>query len=378
MTGSLDCALGGLNIEGQTTISLAAGETKDTLVQIVAGPSVPSNTYPLQFTFDGGADGRASIMEDIHVNYIAHRTITVDGKLDDWKGVLPQTVTAGSAAPTLTEAAWFPFKNFDTSVGAGFATGYLAYDAKNFYFAAKVANSTPDPGMVRFATRNDDDYFYPETSQVVRLPHPQIAPMRSEDSETPQKLTWPPGVQRYSYRKDPELPSGNAPNHDNIQIAFNVLPQRDKPWYTNPPGVMPGFTAYKDTDYEYALNPVAPQYGGGTEIWRLAVPGMPHKHFYPRQPKSPWDGPVIGGKLIITRDGSTRLVECSIPWSEMPAVKKRLDAGQTVKFSFRVNDNAGSGTMELSRGRSVAKRNGSFHVDWAEHWANELEFGWEK
>jgi hypothetical protein len=34
--------------------------------------------------------------------------------------------------------------------------------------------------------------------------------------------------------------------------------------------------------------------------------------------------------------------------------------------------------MELSRGRSVAKRNGSFHVDWVEHWANELEFGAER
>ena len=72
------------------------------------------------------------------------------------------------------------------------------------------------------------------------------------------------------------------------------------------------------------------------------------------------------------------ICECSIPWSEIPAVKRCLDAGQPVKFSFRVNDNKGVGTMELSRARSAAKRNGSFHVDWVEHWANELEFGWGK
>jgi hypothetical protein len=27
---------------------------------------------------------------------------------------------------------------------------------------------------------------------------------------------------------------------------------------------------------------------------------------------------------------------------------------------------------------TLARRNGSFHVDWVEHWANELEFSFEK
>ena len=87
---------------------------------------------------------------------------------------------------------------------------------------------------------------------------------------------------------------------------------------------------------------------------------------------------MADGKLVITRDGNTRITECAIPWREIPAVKTALDAGKTIKFSFRVNDNAGVGCMELSRGRSVAKRNGSFKVDWVEHWANELEFAFEK
>ena len=105
---------------------------------------------------------------------------------------------------------------------------------------------------------------------------------------------------------------------------------------------------------------------------------MPHKHFYPRQPKAPGEGPVKEGKLVIMRDGATRITECAIPWTELPDVKKRLDAGQTVKFSFRVNDNSNVGCMELARGRSVSKRGGSFHSDWLEHWANEIEFGFEK
>ena len=501
VSGPLTVTLGGLTLAAPGTVTVGPNETRDVTIPVTDGAATAPNTYPLSVVFDGGTDGKAQLSEDVHANVIAHRTITVDGNLDDWKGVLPQTVTSGKAAPTLTEAAWFPFKNFDTSVGSGFATGYLAYDDHFFYFAAKVADSTPDPGMVRFATRNDDDYFYPEISYTKstggkafsirwtgtvtpKYSETYTFTTRSDDgvrlfvngkqvidnwtdhgatddtatvalkagepctlkmeyyngagggeihlfwqsasqprtlvpadtlsgqyytandfntlkltrtdktidftwgdgvwpdpafgSETLEELHWPAGVRRYSYRKDPELPAGNAPSHDNVQIAFNVLPPDQKYLLPHPPGVMPGFTNYADTDYEYALNQVAPQYGGGTEIWRLSYPGMPRKHFYPRQPKSPLDGPAHGGKLVVTRDANTRIVECAIPWTEIPDVKKCLDAGRPIKFSFRVNDNAGGGTMELSRGRSVAKRNGSFHVDWAEHWANELEFGWGK
>ena len=194
-----------------------------------------------------------------------------------------------------------------------------------------------------------------------------------------QAFHWPASVRRYSYRHDGELPSGSAPNHDNVQIAFNVLPEEAKNHYPFPPGTMKGFIAYSDTDYEYALNQVAPQYGGGTEIWRLNVPGMPHKHFYPRQPASPFDGPAQGGQLSMTRDATTRIVEAAIPWSEIPDVKARLDNGQTIKFSFRVNDNGNPVCMELAKNRSVSKRNNiTFHNDWNEHWANELEFAFER
>ena len=141
---------------------------------------------------------------------------------------------------------------------------------------------------------------------------------------------------------------------------------------------MPDYTIAPDTDYEHALNKVAEKYGGGTEVWRLNAPGMPLKHFYPRQPKSPLDGPVAAAKLVITQESTTRIVEAAIPWSEIPEVKARKDAGEPIKFSFRVNDNAGVGCMELSRGRSVAKRGASFHVDWVEHWENQVEFGWGK
>ena len=263
----------------------------------------------------------------------------------------------------MTEIAWKPYTQFDATAKKGLASGYLAYDDQNFYYAAKIADNTPDPGTIRVETRNDDEFFYPEK---VYLPDGKV-------------MTWPAGVRRYTYAKTPVLPAGNAPNFDNVQLAFNVLSEEQKPWYAYPKGTLPHFVSDWCSDYEYALNKIADQNGGGTEIWRMKYPGMPNKHFYPRQPKSPLEGPVKNGQLVMRHDGNTRIVECAIPWTELPDVKKALDAGKTIKFSFRVNDDAGVGCMELARYRSVANNNpNAFKVDWTEHWGTEVEFGFAK
>lgn len=547
--GSTTLTLGDLKLDPISTLSFAPHETKQVEVKILGGTPRPDNTYPLSFRFDAGADGWASLQEGIHVNLIAKRAITIDGKLDDWKEVLPQTVRAsGDQGPSLMEAAWLPFSKFNTSQKSGFATAYLAYDDKNFYFSTKIADDTPSPGTIRFEKRDDDSYFYPEVSteydkektflkkdvtwdSVMRRPGalflpdstqqsftmwasvagafavdltlPEGAPkkvsfylvdpdehengrgrtrievtdpatgkilastqvenyglgtyatfaisgkvrvlfrshsflpssisgiffdslpasekatgtsakllgtdlktvakwqgtygqegyvivggptrlpesitVKTPDIETKIEHRWPEGVRRYSYRKRPDLPFGNAPKFDNVQIAFNVIAPDQKP-ATIPyfPGTMPGFLPNQDTDYEYALNQVSDANGGGVEIWRCYAPRMVRKHFYPRQPASPLDGPVRDGKLACTRDGNTRIVECSIPWTEIPEVKKALDSGSPIKFTFRINDDKGP-AMELAQDRSVSKKNSyTFHADWIEHWANEVEFAFEK
>jgi len=59
-------------------------------------------------------------------------------------------------------------------------------------------------------------------------------------------------------------------------------------------------------------------------------------------------------------------------------VKKALDENKTIKFSFRVNDDNGP-SMEMAEGRSVSKENTyAFHPDFVPHWANEVEFSFEK
>jgi len=552
ISGTVKLSLGDLTLDAPARLDFQPHETKEVLAPVTGGSPRADNTYALSFHFDAGADGLAAHEENLHANVIAKRTITVDGNLDDWKGVLPEPVhAAGSQGPSLMEAAWLPFNKFSTTQKPGFATGYLAYDDKNFYFAAKVADGAPSPGTLRYEKRNDDDYFYPPTSyeydpaktllktdyvwqQPVRepaalfLPHSttqrsftawaSVAKAFAVDMDLPKanyeqvsfyfvdwddykngrrqvsievqdaasgktlagttarefgsgsyvtflvagkvrvifrslnwqnaclsgiffdapKITdkpqgdasarldgtdvqtgaiwdgkygkdgynvigadsaypanvqvtvpdivekkeypWPDGVRRYSYRKQPDLPFGSAPNKfSTVQIAFNVVPLAEKSdMIPFPPGTMPNFIPHSDTDYEYALNKVADAYGGGTEIWRCLVPGMPRKSFYPRQPASPYDGPVKDGQLVIKYDGNTRLVEAALPWTEIPLVKKALDAGQTIKFSFRVNEDNGP-AMELAEDRSVSKTNAyTFHPDWVEHWANEVEFAFEK
>ncbi len=215
----------------------------------------------------------------------------------------------------------------------------------------------------------------------VKPAYPKGVTVRVPDDVKMQALHWPAGVRRFTYRKWPVLPCSGSQGqpYGNIQIAFNAFsPEQKTLWATHLPGRPPKFIWYKDTDYEFALNPVAAEYGGGTEIWRLLTPGMTPKTFFPRQPKGPFDGPVRDGKLVVTRRPGTHIFECALPWSEIPGVKALQEAGQPVKFTCRINLPGGGPIMELAMKRTVSRVNApALHAEWVEHWANELEFGWE-
>ena len=108
-------------------------------------------------------DGKCTHDEPLYVNVIPKRTIAVDGKLDDWAGVLPQPMGSQGIGANPTEKAWLPFNKLDDSTVAGSTIAYAAYDQDHFYIAARVADTTPDPGMQRFEKRDDDKFFYPDT-----------------------------------------------------------------------------------------------------------------------------------------------------------------------------------------------------------------------
>lgn len=344
--GKLAAKAEGLTLTpAEQAVSLAGDETKDFNFAVIGGSADSANNYPLLASFEG-PDGNVEHTEVIHVNYIARRTIAVDGNLDDWAGVIPQT-SAQEVGASMTEQAYLPFKDWNKKTSAGPIRAYLAYDDDFFYFAAAVPAVSE---TIRYGQRDDDSFFYPQ-----------------KVTDKGKELLWPPGVRRYSYRKDPDLPADH-----NVQIAFNVIPEDQKPaMIAFPAGTAPHFCAYPDTDYEFALNKCR---DGGTEIFCLCKPGAPRKTFYPRQPKAPVDGGPVGGPAKLVFKDHT--LECAIPWSEMPEVHRAIQDGKTIKFTLRSNE---GGKVELAAGRSVSKSNAlTFHQDWKTHWANELEFGVEK
>ena len=51
---------------------------------------------------------------------------------------------SGLGEKNLTEKAWLPFlRNSKTWAARCVASGFMAYDDQNYYFAAKIADATP-------------------------------------------------------------------------------------------------------------------------------------------------------------------------------------------------------------------------------------------
>ena len=373
-SGTLDLKIGELALSYPRQLKFAPREQKWIAVRVVGGAATPDNAYPLRARFDAGGGRIAAHDETMRVNWISRKKITVDGNLDDWAGALPQTIdVTGTGGPSFEEKMYLPFATYPAGQTSGLANGYVAYDDEYFYFATKIADATRFEGTERFATRDDDAYFYPEVAYSVAK--------NQAGEEVRTEHRWPDGVRRYSYRQNPSIPASyKAVRADNVLIGFNAIPLGADGWQSHLPGRMPKFIWYKTTDYEYALNHVAPRYGGGSEVWRLLAPGLPKKHYFPRQPKlAQGEGAVNFAKLQVRYDANTRIVEAAIPWDEIPAVRALKEWGAPVKFSFRVNHQDAAPDMELAMGRSAAEGiSTAFAPDWMRSAPNELEFGWEK
>lgn len=364
--GNLEVSIAGIPQSPSAEIELAPHGQE--WLDIPHGTMRPDNRYETVIRFVSTTDGVAELRETLHINTIHARSIVVDGDLGEWAGCMPQIVGPDQAVgKSVEEAMWTPFVDSVEGAVAGTATLWFAANDEGFSFAAKIVDATPYAGTLRFANRDQDADFYPAEAIFV-----------AKDG-TRQALTWPAGVRRFSYRRWPATPMSMPQNKaDNILLAFNAIPIGEDGLLASLPGRPTKFIAYGSTDYEFAFNLVHDDFGGGTEVWRAQVPGMPRKHFFPRQPAHVLEGPASSATCVIRYENGFRVVEGMLPWSEIPHVQALRSAGTPVALAIRIYDTQGP-TVDSNAGRSVCEGlSHCFHPDWRAGDPNEVQFGWER
>jgi hypothetical protein len=168
-------------------VHLAANETRAVTFSLPPARPVPQNVYSFEARVDASAEGTATLQEDLHVNRIANRTISVDGDLKDGAEVLPQILPGTGIGANLTQEACLPCRDFTQGAGSGLTTAYVAYDDHFFYFAAKIADATPDAGMLRFSRRDDDSYLYPTRAAGATLLPTVVEGMAEQQQDMSRK-----------------------------------------------------------------------------------------------------------------------------------------------------------------------------------------------
>lgn len=331
--------------QGTQTVTLAAGEKK--LLQFGLATATPAagNAYPFSFHFESDA-GAADYAENMNVTVVPHRTIQVDGNLDDWKDIPGVTLLAKPEKMDITELMRRPWLDMKDKLPDGtFGEIKLAWDDDNLYVSGRVNDPTPEVAPIKMVGRDENQYFHSAAS----------------DQREPYKtfLTKYPGRSfaevPYVYCKSPE--AGIPFRRDRLQFALDVTPD----WHDlkEVVDVPQGFHAFPDTDYEYSLYPT----DGGAELWRQLAPGVPRIHDFPRQVRGQrTTGPVPGAKFVVKREGSVYTYEAAIPKTELATMK--LAAGTTFGMAWKIG-NSGGPSVESGTDKAVCKSNGlTLHPYW--------------
>lgn len=346
-TLSVDAPAGLTLQTSQSALQLGAGEKKSLVFNVIAGQRSPGNTYPFTFHFNSPS-GNAAYAETLGETTVAHRTIIVDGNLDDWNDIPGTIVVAKAANVDFGELARRPWTEIKAQQPQGrFAEVKTAWDDNFFYVSARVNNPEPQMDKPRLAAWNDDSYFH--TAADDNLPHYKEW-LAKHPGHSYAEVPWV-----YARNPEPAL----AFRGDRLQIAFDVTPGFHD--MTSDEDRVPyGFHAVPDTDYEYSAYLCA---DGKGELWREMAPGVPRIHDFPRQPKGPRStGVVPGAQIAVRQDGSTRIYEIGIPRNELADMA--FKPGTSFGFSFCCGLENGS-NMDFGLDKAVTKTNGlTLHPYW--------------
>lgn len=282
--------------------------------------------------------------QDVALARFAKRSITTDGRLDDWEGVLPVWIDSFSQDGRVdpTRALLNPGK-IETHEGTGGEVSlrvYTAYDAEHVYIAAAVREDTLQCRSGEPVTRRGPD-------GTVTLPY---------------RMGEPEGLEHIRFCGDAFI------------FAFGMrdrVPewgrQMDDPWAWK--------GHFNDTDYQY----IAHSSTKGPQLIRQWGADTSRRTAY-QTDKVPGVGPVPGAVIRIHRDEESRLTiyECAIPRSELSLFDPR---DRRLRFGFNLVSNEIGWPLQWSAAANVFDYwigSGSFSPSWVSLLPCQTFFGIEQ
>ena len=339
-------------VEETTSARFAIDAAKLSEVQIPwpATPATPSNQYGITLTaeIEPLPPLVVSRRQIVSVARFVRRAITVDGSLDDWRGVTPVVLDSRLLKSEVDLSQYLLNPHLDKPAGEAndqriVARVYTAYDDAHVFLAAAV----------------QENGFHCDAGQ----------PVVKGRGET--KITLP-------YKNG--MPDGL--NHvvntgDVLQFSFGFrdrVPGHGRP-LTDP-------YAWKGCFYDTDASYVAHISTAGDQLIRLWGPRTSRRNGYQTE-AVPGQGPVPGAALKIVRDETTRqtIYEMSIPRSELVGFDP---AAGRCRFGFILyNDErlGGGNGLNWSDAAGVFdhwRNSGSFPPTWMQRTACQTFFGIER
>jgi len=329
-------------VERTVPVTLSAGRLQEIAVEWPVGNLPAQSRYSVTLTLKTDA-GDVTRQQEVAVARFLKRSITVDGKLNDWADALPVLMDSaqseGKLDPTLALLNPGRVKTESGDGGRVVLRVYTAYDDQNVYVAAAVR----------------------EKQLLSRAGQPVTRRGRSETVELPYRMGEPSGLEHIRF-------CGDA-----FFFAFGLrdrVPgwgrQMDDPWAWK--------GHFYDTDYHYAVHTsstgpqLVRQWGADTSrriaYQTTAVPGV---------------GPVPGAQVRIERDEAAQLTvyEMSIPRTELKLFDP--EAGR-LRFGFNLVSNEVGWPLQWASAAGVFDYwigSGSFSPSWVSLLPCQTFFGIE-
>jgi len=356
LQNQINCALSGtvtlkIPSAGQTVsapFTVAAGKLTEVAVAWPGIPASQNNQYAIELS--ARIDGDASLKDFSKPQLLAEacfvpRTITIDGSLDDWKGVTPVQIDSAlikgrvDATPSMLNPGVYTPEI--TPKGSHItARVFTAYDKDNIYLAVDVD----------------------EPELKCTAGEPVVKGRLAKKVTLPYRQGMPDGLNHISTCGDVfEFAFGF---HDRVP---QIGRQMSDPyaWKGN----------FFDTDYCYAANVST----DGDQLTRLYGADTSRRNGYQAE-AVPGIGPVPGAKIKITRDEAKKetIYEMSIPRAEISLFHpedKRLRFGFILFNDEKLGTNNALSWSEMAGVFDFWKNAGSFPPSWTSTLPCQTFFG---